>query len=124
MGGRLKSGIGIIKGIKGTGNLAGKGFGSFSALKNFLGSPGKDKVWHHIVEQSQIKKSGFSSTMINNTDNVITVDADIHRKISGYYSSKPDFTGGKTVMNWLAGQSLEEQKKFGKDVLRQYGVIE
>lgn len=29
--------------------------------------------WHHIVEQSQIGKSGFSSTQVNNINNVISI---------------------------------------------------
>ena len=52
----------------GMGNT-GKGFKSFNAAKKYLGSPGKNKHWHHIGEQSQIKKSGFDLTQIHNTDN-------------------------------------------------------
>ena len=37
----------------------GKRFNRFSQLKNYLGSAGKDHEWHHIVEQCQIRKSGF-----------------------------------------------------------------
>lgn len=40
---------------------AGKGFDNFNALKKNLGPAGKGKAWHHVVEQSQIQKSGFSS---------------------------------------------------------------
>lgn len=38
----------------------GARFSSFNALKRSLGSAGKGKQWHHIVEQCQIGKSGFS----------------------------------------------------------------
>ena len=38
---------------------AGKGFETFNDLKKYLGSPGEGNQWHQIVEQSQIKKSGF-----------------------------------------------------------------
>ena len=41
-----------------------KGYSSFDALKRDIGSPGPDKQWHHIVEQSQIQRSGFSSEQI------------------------------------------------------------
>lgn len=44
--------------------------------------------WYHIVEQSHIKKTGFSSQQINSIDNVLAVDKTVHRKIiSGFYSS-------------------------------------
>ena len=61
--------------------------------------------------------------MIQNTNNVIAVDAATHAKISGYYSSIKPFTGGLRVRDWLAGQSYETQYQFGIDVLKMYGVL-
>ena len=46
----------------------GKGFDSFNDAKKFLGSPGEGNQWHHIVEQSQIQKSGFETQLIQNID--------------------------------------------------------
>jgi hypothetical protein len=102
---------------------AGKGFNTFNDAKKALGSAGEGNQWHHIVEQSQINKSGFSSTQIQNTNNLIAVDKVSHAKISGYYSSKQAFTEGKTVRDWLAGQSYEKQFEFGMQKLRDFGVI-
>ena len=47
----------------------GTGFNTFSGLKKYLGSAGEGYQWHHIVEQSQIDKSGFNKAYINNTNN-------------------------------------------------------
>ncbi|WMJ23171.1 hypothetical protein RBG61_00505 [Paludicola sp. MB14-C6] len=106
------------------GSTLGKGFDSFNDAKKFLGSPGEGNQWHHIVEQSQIQKSGFSNQLIQNTDNLIAVDKATHAKISGYYNTKSfDFTGGLSVRDWLAGQSYEKQYEFGMNVLKQFGVI-
>lgn len=44
-------------------------------------------------------------------------------KITGYYNSILDFTGGLRVRDWLAGQSFQDQYEFGLDVLRKFGVI-
>ena len=66
---------------------AGTGFDSFRLLKKSLGDAGAGNAWHHIVEQSQINKSGFSAKQIQNIENVIAVDAATHHKISGLYSS-------------------------------------
>ena len=107
---------------KGTSN-AGKGFDTFNEAKKFLGSPGEGNQWHHIVEQSQIGKSGFNPAEIQNTKNLIAIDKATHAKISGYYSSKQAFTGGKTVRDWLAGQSYQKQFDFGMQKLRDLGVI-
>ena len=100
------------------------GFSSFRALKNFLGSAGKNMHWHHIVEQSQIQKSGFTSEQIHNTSNIIAVDAETHAKITGYYgSTKMRFTGGLSVRNWLSGHPFQVQFDFGVKVLQKFEVI-
>jgi len=81
---------------------------------------GEGRQWHHVVEQSQVGK--FGSQAIHNADNVVSIPTDIHRKISGFYSSKQPFTGDQTVRQWLGGQSFEQQRAFGQQVLRNLGV--
>ena len=106
------------------GQSSGKGFSSYRALKNYLGSPGENKHLHHIVEQCQGNKSGFTSEQINNTSNVIAVDAQIHAQITGYYNTTTfPFTNGLSVRNWLSGQPYAVQFDFGMNVLQQFGVI-
>ena len=118
-----KSGTDAINLINGL--PANQGYDSFRKLKNAIGSPGEGNHWHHIVEQSQIGKSGFSAQQIHNTSNIIAVDAATHAKITGYYNTTTyKFTGGLSVRDWLAGQSYEYQYEFGLNVLREYGVIE
>lgn len=101
-----------------------QGYSSFRKLKKSIGSAGEGNDWHHIVEQSQIRLSGFESEQINNTSNIISVDHATHMKITGYYNSKAyDFTGGLSVREWLSGQSFEQQYEFGMETLRKFGVI-
>lgn len=83
----------------------------------------EEKHWHHIVEQSQIEKSGFSPYQIHNTSNIIAVDKVTHAKISGYYKQIYGNTG-LSLRDWLSGQSFETQYKVGIDVLKMYGVIQ
>lgn len=92
------------------------GFSSFSAAKNALGSPGEGNVYDHIVEQSQIGRSGFSSAQINNAENLNPVLSELNQIKANYYSSIRPFTGGQTVRDWLNGQSFESQWKFGMGV--------
>ena len=89
-------------------------------LKNEIGSPGTGNEWHHIVEQSQIAKSGFSPQMIQNTNNIMSISKTTHRAISGYYSSVQPFTDGMIVRNWLAGQSFSAQYEFGINVIKMF----
>lgn len=114
--GGIKGGLSYNSGA----NSAGKGFDTFRQLKNEIGSPGAGNEWHHIVEQSQIAKSGFSPQMIQNTNNIISISKTTHRAISGYYSSVQHFTDGMIVRNWLAGQSFSAQYEFGINVIKMF----
>lgn len=100
----------------------GARFSSFNALKRSLGSAGRGKQWHHIVEQCQIGKSRFPKYWIQNSNNVINISNSVHSKISAHYSRKFAFTQGKTVRGWLAGQSFQKQYEYGIKILRQFGV--
>ena len=129
IGGLVGWGAGVILvkyGIIATANSivagGGAGFNSFEKLKNFLGSPGFGNQWHHIVEQCQAVKSGFSTFWINNSNNVINISKTIHEKVSAHYSSIQSFTNGLRVRDWLAGQSFQEQYEYGVELLRQLGV--
>ena len=56
-------------------------------------------------------------------DNMVSIDSKTHSKITGYYNSIQEFTDGKTVREWLKGQSYEKQYKFGYDYLKEIGAI-
>ena len=136
----VASGI-VIAGIAGAGGIDGqedvefnsrlnsktysnKGYNSFYQVKKAIGSPGQGREWHHIVEQSQIKKSGFDVQMIQNPKNLISIDKGIHRKISGHYNTTTfEFTEGLSVRNWLAGQSYQAQYDYGIGILKMFGGI-
>ena len=113
----------VVEGASKAAKGAGKGFDNFNALKKNLGPAGEGKAWHHVVEQSQIQKSGFSPQQIHNTNNVIAVDSATHAKISGYYNSiDASLSDTMRVRDWLAGQGFETQYQFGMDVLKRFGV--
>ena len=99
------------------------GFKNFSQLKKYLGDPGKGNVYHHIVEQSQIKKSGFDPTTVHNVNNVIKVTKEMNDKLNGYYSQAQSFTNGMKLRDWLAGQSFEIQHQEGLKALKHFGII-
>ena len=119
--GAIAGGIsGGVNYIRTNASATNRGFDTFQQLKKDIGSPGAGNEWHHIVEQNQIQKSGFSPRMIHNTNNIRAVPCQTHRAISGYYSSKQVFTNGMTVRNWLAGQSFSAQYDFGLSVLKMF----
>ena len=65
-------------------------------------------------------KSGFSNDMIQANSNKVVLDYSVHRKISGFYSSKPQELNGLRVRDWLAGQSFEFQTRYGWQVIQRY----
>ena len=116
IGGGFGGGNYVVNNVGSSCGSAGIGFKTFNGLKGYLGSAGENCHWHHIVEKCQIDKSGFSPEQIHNTSNVVPVDKAIHGKISGYYSSRPNFAGGLTFRNWLAGQPFEVQSRYGWEI--------
>ena len=62
----------------------------------------------------------ISKEMIQSQSNKVTLDYNVHRKISGFYSSKQDFTNGLRVRDWLAGQSFDFQTQFGWDIIKRF----
>lgn len=106
-----------------TNRLGGQGFNSFNALKRHLGPAGKGNAWHHIVEQTKGNVQRFGSEVIHNTSNIVKVPhgkGSLHSKISGFYSSKQPFTGGKTVRQWISNKSYDEQFKFGQKIMERF----
>lgn len=95
---------------------SGSSGGKFS---DYSGNSGRTEI-HHIVEQCQGNKSGFSNEQIQASSNKVELDYYVHRRISGYYSSKQPFTNGLRVRDWLAGQSFESQTAFGWSIVDMY----
>lgn len=89
---------------------------SHSGITRALGSPGKDKRWHHIVEQHKGNVERFGPEAIHNTENVISLEEGLHTNVSAFYSSKRRFITGTdslTVRQWISAQSYEAQREFG-----------
>ena len=62
--------------------------------------------------------------MLHNTGNLIKLPhgkGTIHNQISGFYSSKQPFTGGKTVREWVSGKPFQEQFDFGIQTIKDFG---
>ena len=108
----------------GVGPASVRSWGSFSGLKNALGSAGRGKQWHHIVEQTDGNVQRFGPQALHNTENVLAIDEGVHRRLSAYYSSiDPFWTGQQTVRQWLSGQSFQAQRDFGMKMLKDFGAV-
>ncbi|RKH42273.1 SitA5 family polymorphic toxin [Corallococcus sicarius] len=89
---------------------------SFSGFKKARGPAGKNKEWHHIVEQTPGNVKRFGPPALHNTENIIPLDKSLHTDVSAFYSSiRRTITGSSTltVRQWLSTQSYEAQRDFG-----------
>lgn len=99
--------------------------GSFGRFKRKITAssknPGSGFQWHHIVNQNPKNMKRFGNRL-HCTDNLISLPTAIHRKVSGHYSGKPNWTNGKLVRDVINERSWTKQYEYGLDVLRRHGV--
>jgi hypothetical protein len=107
---------------------------SFSSFKDFKKVSDDDVIirrypitgsgneYHHIVEQGGDNEKNFSTDQLQSTKNIIPLPGPIHDMVSAKYSSEYD-TSGKTIREWLSGQSFEDQWNEGVKILRELGVV-
>lgn len=100
-----------------------EGYVDYDEFKKIYGSAGEGYEWHHVVEQSQIDKSGFDPRLVNNPGNIIPIDAATHRKVSGYYRRIVPGTN-MVFRDWLTAQgyTYEQQQQIGEYVLEMFGI--
>ncbi len=106
-----------VLGVAATG---AKGFKTYNKFKKVYGKAGEGMEWHHIVEQRPFNINRFGSERIQHIDNMIQLPTDIHRKISGHYSSRY-LNSNLTIRKWLDDKSFEFQYEYGKKILKRYG---
>lgn len=98
---------------------------SFTSFKRDMERKGKkppaEYQWHHIVEQNPTNQERFPGRL-HCTDNLIAIPDQIHTRISGFYSSKPRWTKGKTVRQVISARSWQKQYDYGVKTLRRHGV--
>ncbi|MBQ0736473.1 hypothetical protein [Aquimarina celericrescens] len=123
----MRSYLARLKDIARTTLAGGRGYRSFDAFKRIEGNASSGNALHHIVEQGGhrgLNQQKFGKSNIHNTKNIIDIptgSGSLHQKVTSYYQSKPAFTNGKTVREWLSDKSFQEQYEFGLQVLRDNG---
>ena len=84
-------------------------------------APGYDI--HHIVEQTQAERDGFTRDVIDDPDNLVRVPTLRHQEINGWYqTANPDF-GWLTPREYLSGRNWDVKRAVGLEALRIHGVL-
>ncbi len=78
--------------------------------------------YHHIVEQGGDNAENFSPDQLQSTKNIIPLPGPMHDLVTAEYAKEYD-KSGKTVREWLSGQSFEAQWNEGVKILRRLGIV-
>ncbi|HEY3920449.1 MAG TPA: hypothetical protein VGL83_21860 [Stellaceae bacterium] len=109
----------------------GNSFSSFADFKKIsilemilraYAAAGDGKEWHHIVEQGGDNKDNFSAEQLQSTKNIVPLPGPIHDLVTAEYAKEYD-TSGKSVREWLSGQSFDDQWNAGVKILRNLGIV-
>lgn len=84
-------------------------------LRRYLGPAGPGYEWHHIVEKRLAGQFPFD--LIHNTDNIIRLPLEIHRRVAAAMSSGDPRHGGIVRRFWMQKLSYEEQYNLGIDLI-------
>ncbi|MFZ0846751.1 MAG: hypothetical protein WAM62_13245, partial [Pseudolabrys sp.] len=76
-------------------------------------APGYDI--HHIVEQAQAERDGFSRESIDSPDNLVRIPTLKHQEINGWYQTKNPAFDGMSPREYLSGRSWDVRRAVGLD---------
>ncbi|HVA15578.1 MAG TPA: hypothetical protein VNF99_20190 [Stellaceae bacterium] len=113
--------------VRGNGDIFSSfdGFKKISLIEAILrayGTADAGKEWHHIVEQGGDNADNFTAEQLHSTKNIIPLPGPIHDLVTAEYAQEYD-KSGKTVREWLQGQSFEDQWNEGVKILRKLGIV-
>lgn len=88
-------------------------FRSERELRDILGPAGPDREWHHIVEKRLAENGRFPPELIHSTDNVISLPAEVHRRVTSEMGSNISSNIRILRRLWMEQWSFEEQYNAG-----------
>jgi hypothetical protein len=96
---------------------------SLDELQQAVSIPAPGYEIHHIVEQSQAERDGFTRDVIDSPDNLVRIPTMKHQEINSWYQ-KPNLNfGGKTPRDYLSGRNWEVRRSVGLEALTAAGVL-
>ncbi|MFZ6736053.1 RHS repeat domain-containing protein [Undibacterium sp. Ji42W] len=91
-------------------------FNSFKQAKTALGTQPGENI-HHVVEQCQAARSGFPTSALNTTSNLVRLPEAVHDSISAHYSTLVRGTN-MTLRDSLNGLPYQKQYEIGLDIVQ------
>ena len=93
---------------------------AYRSFKRVNGPAGPGMDWHHLVEQQKSNVMKFGVDAIQNSDNLIRLDRNIHRKVTGHYNAAgpPGFSRNRDYIQTL---NFAEQREYSLTIMRLNG---
>ncbi len=88
-------------------------------MRTWLGPAGPGREWHHIVEKRLAENGTFPADLIHNTDNIVSLPVEVHRRISAKMSMRSEEFGGDIRRFWIEKLPYGEQYNRGLDLIRE-----
>lgn len=92
-------------------------------LQRDASTPARGYEKHHIVEQTPARSEGFSTELIEGSDNLVRIPTLKHWEITGWFATKSERFGGQAPREYLRGKSWEERMRVGREALVERGVL-
>lgn len=97
---------------------------SLEELQQSVSTPEAGYDIHHIVEQTQAERDGFTRETIDSPDNLVRIPTMKHWEINAWYQrANPEFDW-ETPRDYLSGRNWDVRRAVGLKALRLYGVLE
>jgi hypothetical protein len=78
---------------------------------------------HHIVEQTQAEREGFTREAIDDRENLVRIPTLKHQEINGWYQRPNRDYDGLTPREYLSGRNWDVRRGVGLEALRIHGVL-
>jgi hypothetical protein len=78
---------------------------------------------HHIVEKTPALEDGFSKSLVNGPDNLVSVPRFKHWEITGWYARKSESSDHMSPRETLSLRLWHERYQFGLYALRKFQVM-
>jgi hypothetical protein len=96
---------------------------SLEELQQAVSTPAPGYDIHHVVEQAQAERDGFTRDVIDSPDNLVRIPTMKHQEINAWYQTKNDEFGGLSPREYLSGRNWEVRRAVGLEALTIHGVL-
>jgi hypothetical protein len=78
---------------------------------------------HHIVEKASARYDGFPESMIESSENKVSIPTLKHWELNSWYETANEKYGFETPRDYARGKSWEQKRQLGLNGLRKIGVL-